>query len=472
MVLERNIFLLISIICFVILSGACTSLEKSDSVLSTEIAATIFAEETKEMESQMKDAVQTETNALPSITCTPSLTVAPTESFPVKIGTPIPPAKAPISPESVPYMRQLLKFEPATEEPEPTITSISLYPTTTYNLNPLYETSKPISDYKIAEGILEFWDSSPPNNYGKFSPDSKTIAICRYDSEMKTGFVDLWHVSKGKIIGSFRISDCGDMAFSPDGTVLLASTRNEVIFIDLKLNKIIDTISNTSGHFYLSYNQTGDKFIITLLEPEILDFMKSLFQPYSKNKEHISISFWEYQHPDCTFIKKTYIKPTYYPLISPSWEVVTIYGDEEIEIQQMPWGQTLYSYKTGSPVHDIVFSSDGELLAAGLDEGIIKIWQVDNGKELMTIDSLAYGIEAEVYQMAFSPDNELLAVSYRDANLLFWQLNKNKPVAEFTSMNIPKNSQIMPYDFIEFSPDGYYLATGKKDGTFQIWGVQ
>src|SRR5262249_10515596 len=100
-----------------------------------------------------------------------------------------------------------------------------------------------------AEGALWLWDYKSfkksrllrtPNRINgiAFSPDGKTVAALTHFTD-KVGFstgdiVQLWNVSEGKLIHTFKIKDDGDpvsslhssVAFSPDGKVLTTLSNN------------------------------------------------------------------------------------------------------------------------------------------------------------------------------------------------------------------------------------------------------
>ncbi len=61
-------------------------------------------------------------------------------------------------------------------------------------------------------------------------------------------------------------------------------------------------------------------------------------------------------------------------------------------------------------IDSIAFTSDSKLIASGSKDKTIKIWQVDTGKELMTLN----GHSDHITSIAISSDNKLLASASKD----------------------------------------------------------
>jgi WD40 repeat protein len=64
--------------------------------------------------------------------------------------------------------------------------------------------------------------------------------------------------------------------------------------------------------------------------------------------------------------------------------------------------------KTGGPTGDVsrlAFSPDGKALAAGNEDGTVRVWDVGTGKETAVFRGPLFGVHA----LAFSPDGALLA---------------------------------------------------------------
>ena len=66
-------------------------------------------------------------------------------------------------------------------------------------------------------------------------------------------------------------------------------------------------------------------------------------------------------------------------------------------------------------VWTVDFSADGRLLVSGSEDGSLRLWDVQQGRELQTINH-----RTEVYGVVFGP-NGLLANSAEDGAVRIWQ---------------------------------------------------
>jgi hypothetical protein len=77
-------------------------------------------------------------------------------------------------------------------------------------------------------------------------------------------------------------------------------------------------------------------------------------------------------------------------------------------------------------IHAVAFSPDGERLASGGSEHTIRIWNVKNGLELVTLR----GQSRRVYCLAFSSDGSQLASGGEDGEALLWDARAREAPGE------------------------------------------
>ena len=117
-----------------------------------------------------------------------------------------------------------------------------------------------------------------------------------------------------------------------------------------------------------------------------------------------------------------------------------------------------------SPVHSVAFSLRGAL-AAGLENGQVRLWEVETGERL---GRLRHAVRGRV-TVAFSPDGTHLASGSEEHAIKLWDVETRRqigrwevaPVGDFPSLGIP----------VAFSPDGRRLVSGFQDGTVRLWDV-
>jgi WD40 repeat protein/serine/threonine protein kinase len=106
----------------------------------------------------------------------------------------------------------------------------------------------------------------------------------------------------------------------------------------------------------------------------------------------------------------------------------------------------------------VAYSRDGAILAAGLDNGIVGIWDARSGRRRHDLQ----GHAATVYALAFSPDGSRLASGANDASIRLWDALAGEPVAQLRGHD--------DYVFaLAWSPDGSTLASGSGDATVRLW---
>jgi WD40 repeat protein len=129
-------------------------------------------------------------------------------------------------------------------------------------------------------------------------------------------------------------------------------------------------------------------------------------------------------------------------------------------------------------VCSVKFSWDCTYLASASTDNTIKIWQQDNNKQWICIQTLE-GHQDAVNSVAFSPDGNYLASGSggaQDGTIKIWQLAENRnwrfkqnltiPATSLKSIEVAHDSMISA---IVFSPDGKYLVSASYDKSIKIW---
>ncbi|HEX8200113.1 MAG TPA: c-type cytochrome domain-containing protein [Isosphaeraceae bacterium] len=109
-------------------------------------------------------------------------------------------------------------------------------------------------------------------------------------------------------------------------------------------------------------------------------------------------------------------------------------------------------------VFAVAFSPDSKLVAAAGADRAIRIWEVDSGKLLATIEDHADWI----FDLAFSPDGKQLASASRDKTSKVFDVAKKEALVTF-----PGHAETV-YT-VGFAPDGKSIATGGGDNQIRIW---
>ncbi len=134
----------------------------------------------------------------------------------------------------------------------------------------------------------------------------------------------------------------------------------------------------------------------------------------------------------------------------------------------------LSSREIGSEILQVAFSPASPLIAAGTEDGKLRVWDVsDPGDPEGSVITDARGNEKQpVDAVAFSPDGELLASGGGDQQVVLWKVvqdGSGPPKVEATPGTLFQTQTIFS---IAFSPDGKVLAAGDGDGSTCLYEVE
>lgn len=147
---------------------------------------------------------------------------------------------------------------------------------------------------------------------------------------------------------------------------------------------------------------------------------------------------------------------------SPDGELLVSASDDGmVSIWDWQNGRRLGSVSAGGKANDAKFSKDGTKFAAAADNGVIRIWST-NGRT--RIASFNHGA-ARAFGVAFADEDKLLATSGIDPVIKLWNVSSGQMVRELEGHRDGVRG-------LDSSWNGEFIISGSRDNTARIWNAK
>ncbi len=111
--------------------------------------------------------------------------------------------------------------------------------------------------------------------------------------------------------------------------------------------------------------------------------------------------------------------------------------------------------------YSVAFSPSGRTLASGSNDETVKLWDVDTGQVLQTLQ----GHESKVHSVVFHPTQKSIKlVSGSDDKTILWEVDANTNTSK-------KLQTLSGYETIALSPNGNILALASNDKTIKLRNI-
>jgi RNA polymerase sigma factor (sigma-70 family) len=318
-----------------------------------------------------------------------------------------------------------------------------------------------------ADGALRVWETATGRELRQMgdkqsfvtgialSPDGKLLASGGTDNlrpedetttQPRSWKVHLWEVATGKALLKLEghTNEVQFVAFSPDGTVLASSGRDQTVRL----------WNPTTGKSLRTLEGHGERVRALAFSPD----GKTLASGSWDN----TLRLWEVT----TGKERPGFGPhqawlTFMAYSTDGKTLMTGASDRNIRSWDMATGKLLREFKAHQERgRSVDLSVDHKLLATGSHEGMIHLWDPATGKEIRQFGQH----QGPVQSVALSPDGKLLASGGKDSEIRIWDVLRGEELRL-----CPGHQQEI--SFVTFSPDGKMLASASADGTVRLWDV-
>lgn len=116
----------------------------------------------------------------------------------------------------------------------------------------------------------------------------------------------------------------------------------------------------------------------------------------------------------------------------------------------------------GLNISRVLFSPDGDTIITGGEDFKILVWDVHSGSVIRK-----YTAATKINDLSLSSDGNFLAAALNNATLEIWDLDNQSLINTIRDPEI-----VFPYSFVQFLPSNQLILSGSEDGIVRVWNIQ
>lgn len=290
--------------------------------------------------------------------------------------------------------------------------------------------------------------------------DGKQLATLSQDGQVR-----LYDAESGKEVRRLDVSNVGHLAASPDGSTLAVGGNDGSVTVwEAATGKRLQQWGNTAqGIASLAFLADGKRILAR-------DNTKAVHLWDVSTGKHVR----RFDPPADG--AQPYFQLGYFASVGLLADGKTIatgtmrFEDNQLKALLFRWeletGKLLDTLATpGNGMQSLVFSPDSTRAATCANDGILRLIDPANGKEVRTLTATA-PLYANLVR--FSPDGKTIAAYGHDHSIQLWNVADGKELLRFRVSNPGVGAN---YPNLTFAPDGKTIAAATSSGAVRQWNV-
>ena len=250
-----------------------------------------------------------------------------------------------------------------------------------------------------------------------------------------------WHIKNAYT--SYR-----DVAFSPNGKMLVTAADNTLIILDISSRHIVKILEGHTGVINSIAFSPDGKIIATA----------------SNDK---TVMLWDIADGKHIKTLRGHTAEVNSLAFSPDGNTIaSASSDQTVKLWEYAKGKVIDTLEVHeAPVKDVIFSPNGKIIASISDDRNVSLWSIGGGALASILLETGDKIRSRHSVIAFHPDGNTLAIESGSGRISIWNIHDKTIVKVLTGHDSSLTDLV-------FSPDGNMLASSSSwDHTIKIWNV-
>ena len=326
----------------------------------------------------------------------------------------------------------------------------------------------------VAGTPLETLDNETDITSVAFSPEGTTLAVG------SRGEIKLWDVATRSVVTTFeaRTGWMYHLVFSSDGSTLASGSSNTIKLWDVASGTVLASVDHSTEVHPVEFSPGDASLVVRSSDGVLLLEVSTTNLARLRGHTHATgVNSLAFSHDGATLVTGSFLVANLWDILtgrrvasathpgevtavaSSPVEAVLAFGSYTIRLWDVERRLDIASLEgpfDGDGVLSLAFSPEGATLAAGYQEGIIKLWDVARTQAGLTLAGHTSGVRS----VAFSPDGTILATGSVDETLRLWDVEAGTEIALLEGHEGWVNS-------VAFSRDGTLAAAWGN--TVRVW---